>query len=175
MAEDSPCRRTPSTMPSSVHSMGGVYHVGWAKRSVPTNDQQTVSSRRDGGHGAAAPLPTLLSPHYALNQPLASPVKEKYKPAAVRAQETISMALSSSRPASPMICTSEMSDSTSAANSAQRGQFLRRWAASQTKDTSSRIRPPAITVDTMIMGSVISALGVRSWNATDSASSVSDR
>jgi hypothetical protein len=32
MAEDSPCRRTPSTIPSSVHSMGRVYHVGWAKR-----------------------------------------------------------------------------------------------------------------------------------------------
>ena len=27
MAEDSPCRRTPSTMPSSVHSMGGVYRI----------------------------------------------------------------------------------------------------------------------------------------------------
>src|SRR6202162_1474978 len=111
MAEDSPCRRTPSTMPSSVHSIGGVYHVGWAKRSVPTNDQQTVSSRRDGGHGASAPLPTLLSPCYALNQPLASPVKEKYSPAAVRAQETTSIPLSNCTPHSPTICTSEIADS----------------------------------------------------------------
>src|ERR1700761_1333948 len=27
MAEDSPCRRTPSTMPSSVHSMVQVYRI----------------------------------------------------------------------------------------------------------------------------------------------------
>jgi hypothetical protein len=27
MAEDSPCRLTPSTMPSSVHSMGRVYRI----------------------------------------------------------------------------------------------------------------------------------------------------
>src|ERR1700761_4161850 len=27
MAEDSPCRRTPSTMPSSVHSMAQVYRI----------------------------------------------------------------------------------------------------------------------------------------------------
>jgi hypothetical protein len=32
--------------------------------------------------------------YYALNQPCASPVKEKYSPAAVSAHETISMALS---------------------------------------------------------------------------------
>src|SRR3981189_1249314 len=70
---------------------------------------------------------------YALNQPRASPVKEKYSPAAVRAHETISMPLSSCRPLSPTICTSEMTDSTNEATSAQRGQFLRRWAASQTK------------------------------------------
>jgi len=47
--------------------------------------------------------------------------------------ETISMPLSSCRPLSPMICTSEMIESTNAAASAQRGQFLRRCAASQTK------------------------------------------
>src|SRR6202011_3623930 len=54
-------------------------------------------------HRAALRADPLASPRnddYALNQPLASPVKEKYKPAAVRAQETISMALSSSRPLS---------------------------------------------------------------------------
>ena len=70
---------------------------------------------------------------YALNQPLASPVKEKYSPAAVSTQETISMPVSNSRPFTPIICTSEIAESTSAAASIQRGQFLRRRAASQTK------------------------------------------
>src|SRR5665647_3397126 len=85
------------------------------------------------------------------------------------------MALSNCTPLSPITCTSEITDKTSAAASTQRGQFFRRWAASQTRNTSSRIMPPAITVATMIMDSVISPPGVRSWNATDSASSVSDR
>ena len=35
--------------------------------------------------------------------------------------------------------------------------------------------PPCIRVETAIAWSVIWPLGVRSWNATDSASSVSDR
>ena len=43
------------------------------------------------------------------------------------------MPLSSSTPFSPITCTSEITDSTSAAASTQRGQFLRRCAASQTK------------------------------------------
>ena len=33
MAEDSPCRRTPSTMPSSVHSMGGSVQDSDGRRS----------------------------------------------------------------------------------------------------------------------------------------------
>src|SRR5450759_2008875 len=85
------------------------------------------------------------------------------------------MPLSNWTPLSPMTCASEITESTRAAASTQRGQFLRRCAASQTKNTSSRIMPPAIAVATMIIGAVISAFGVRSWNATDSASSVSDR
>ena len=40
--------------------------------------------------------PGMTTNHSALNQPWASPVKEKYSPAAVSAQETISMPLSSS-------------------------------------------------------------------------------
>src|SRR5450631_2127944 len=39
----------------------------------------------------------------------------------------------------------------------------------------SRIRQAAITVAIMMVDSVASALGVRSWNATDNASSTSDR
>src|SRR5580692_841888 len=68
-----------------------------------------------------------------LNQPWASPVNEKYRPAAVRAQETTSIALSSCMPLSPRISASEITESTNEATSAQRGQFLRRCAASQTK------------------------------------------
>ncbi len=70
---------------------------------------------------------------HIVDAPLASPVKEKYSPAAVKAHDTISMALSSCTPLSPMICTSEITESTRAAASAQRGQFLSRLAASQTK------------------------------------------
>src|SRR4051812_13884955 len=70
---------------------------------------------------------------HASNHPTASPVKEKYSPAAVSAQEITSMPLSNARPFSPISCTREITDSTSAAASAQRGQFLRRSAASQTK------------------------------------------
>src|SRR4051794_8399650 len=93
----------------------------------------------------AAPRPGHERPQ-ALNQPLASPVKEKYSPVAVSAQETTSIALSSCTPLSPMICASEITESASEASSAQRGQFLRRCAASQTKKTSSRIRKAAIMV-----------------------------
>src|SRR5664279_2757911 len=113
--------------------------------------------------------------NHPLNQPCASPVKEKYSPAAVSAQETISMALSSSTPLEPIVCASEMTDSTSEASSTQRGQFFRRRAARPTKYTINRIRPAAITVAAAIVDPETSALGVRSWNATDSASSVSDR
>src|SRR5437762_8935855 len=70
---------------------------------------------------------------YALNQPTASPVKEKYSPAAVSTQDTTSMALSSCTPLAEITCTSEITDSTSAAASTQRGQFLRCCAASRTK------------------------------------------
>src|SRR5450755_1466027 len=86
------------------------------------------------GTARRAPLPTLHFPDsYALNQPLASPVKEKYSPAAVRMQETISIALSTCTPLSPVICNSEITESPNEATSTQRGQFLRFWAASQTK------------------------------------------
>src|ERR1700720_2434994 len=71
--------------------------------------------------------------NYALNQPCASPVKEKYKPAAVSAQDTTSMVLSICSPPSPTIWNSEITESASEASSTQRGQFFRRWAASQTK------------------------------------------
>src|SRR5882757_3715472 len=70
---------------------------------------------------------------YPLNQPRASPVKEKYSPEAVRKQEKISMQLSSCRPLSPMICTSEITENTNEAISTQRGQFLRCCAASRTR------------------------------------------
>ena len=43
------------------------------------------------------------------------------------------MALSSCTPLSPITWISEITDKTNAAASAQRGQFLRCWAASQTK------------------------------------------
>src|SRR5712672_2542585 len=76
--------------------------------------------------------PEMTMPH-ALNQPLASPVKEQYSPASVSAQDTMSTKLSSCTPLSPITCVNEIVDSTSAAASAQRGQFLRRCAASQTK------------------------------------------
>jgi hypothetical protein len=69
----------------------------------------------------------------ASNHPTASPVKEKYSPAAVSAQEITSMPLSNARPFSPISCTREITDSTRAATSTQRGQLLRCWAASQTK------------------------------------------
>ena len=46
------------------------------------------ASLQDSGEGRS----------YALNQPTASPVKEKYSPAAVSAQDTTSMALSSCTP-----------------------------------------------------------------------------
>src|SRR6266540_7129386 len=135
MAEVSACRRTPSTMPSSVHSMAGVYrnsaHVGWAKRKR-AHHRSTNCVAWGGGHGAKSAFahPTQV---YALNQPTASPVKEKYNPAAVSAQEITSMPLSNCTPLSPITCTSEITDSTRAAASAKRGQLLRRWAASQTK------------------------------------------
>ena len=74
-----------------------------------------------------------------------------------------------------MTCTSVIAESAKAADSTQRGQFLRCRAASRTKWTSSRIRATAIRLSTMIIDSVICAVGVRSRNATDSASSVSDR
>jgi hypothetical protein len=70
----------------------------------------------------AAPRP---GARHALNQPLASPVKEKYSPAAVRKHETTSMALSSCNPLSPITCSSDITENTSAAVSTQRGQFLR--------------------------------------------------
>src|SRR5664279_4465982 len=86
------------------------------------------------------------------------------------------MLLSSSRPPlSPMACQSDATENNSAAASTQRGQFLRRRAASQTKYSSSRIRKPAIAVAIVIVEEVTPASGVRSWNATDSASSISDR
>ena len=84
------------------------------------------------GHGAidAPDAPTLRNCEpYALNQPCASPVKEKYSPAAVSTQETISMPLSSSTPLSPITATSEITDSTRTAANTQRGQFLRCCAA----------------------------------------------
>src|SRR6266404_8721355 len=52
---------------------------------------------------------------YALNQPTASPVKEKYRPAAVSAQDTTSIALSSCTPLAAITCTNESTDSTRAA------------------------------------------------------------
>src|SRR5882757_4993979 len=132
MAEDSPCRRTPSTMPSSVHSMGGSVqdsveirsHSGTRRLARTSGAQLRIGESRDSGFDAFASPRNDGGYYYALNQPRASPVKEKYSPAAVRAQETISMALSNCRPPSPMICTSEITDSTREANSAQRGQFL---------------------------------------------------
>src|SRR6266508_1002649 len=62
-----------------------------------------------GGHGAKSAFahPTQV---YALNQPTASPVKEKYNPAAVSAQEITSMPLSNCTPLSPITCTSEITD-----------------------------------------------------------------
>src|ERR1700749_5056597 len=87
----------------------------------------------------------------------------------------ISMPLSKARPLSPRICNSERTDSTSEPISTQRGQFFRRWAASQTRKTSNRIRPAAVKVAVVTIESVMSGAGVRSWNATDNASSVSDR
>src|SRR5580693_50292 len=81
--------------PHRPHAVAGLQQ-GPHPRAGPATHQAemaAMAARQDGGHGATAPLPTLLSPCYALNQPLASPVKEKYNPAAVRAQETISMAL----------------------------------------------------------------------------------
>ena len=38
-----------------ARSRSRIQFVGWAKRSVPTNQDEAV--RRDGGHGARAPLP----------------------------------------------------------------------------------------------------------------------
>src|SRR4029079_6467270 len=90
------------------------------------------------------------------------------------AQETTSIPLSICTPLSPIACASEIIDNTSDAASTQRGQLLRRCAQSPTQITSNGIMTPAITVATLIIRSVISAVGVRSWNATDSASSVSD-
>src|SRR5829696_8115619 len=135
MAEVSPCRRTPSTMPSSVHSMEwslqdfGTCRVGKAQRA---HHRSTNRVAWDGGHGAKTAFAHPTHAH-ALNHPTASPVKEKYNPAAVSAQEITSIPLSNCTPLSPITCTSEITDSTRAAASAKRGQFLRRWAASQTK------------------------------------------
>src|SRR6266567_5633051 len=161
MALVSPCRRTPNTMPSSVHSMRRVYRISLVGAAV-----STPSFRGDAKHrtrnleisGFAAFDAPRNDEGYALNQPRASPVKEKYSPAAVSAQETISMPLSNCSPLSPIICTSEMTESTREATSAQRGQFLRRCAASQTKYTSNRIKQAAITVATVIIDPVLSTL-----------------
>src|SRR5258707_10934788 len=68
----------------------------------------TVPALRSGMKNAA-PRPGHES-DYALNQPLASPVKEKYSPAAVRAQETTSIALSSCNPPAPITCSSETTE-----------------------------------------------------------------
>src|SRR5258708_2821971 len=89
------------------------YHVGWAKRSVCPPIQSTNSVASGWWHGAEMRLcpPYASSEHHPLNQPWASPVKEKYNPAAVRAQDTTSMALSSCNPLSPMPCTSEITES----------------------------------------------------------------
>ena len=120
--------------------------------------------------------PVMREDNYALNQPTASPVKEKYSPAAVSAQETISMRAvelhavvadhlrqrdhrqaPAPRPAP------------SAASSCAAARRARR-----NRPAAGSCRPPSRSPP-LIICSVISAVGVRSWNATDSASSVSDR
>src|SRR6185437_3183082 len=127
------CRRTPSTMPSSAHSMVSSVQDSRDDRSyrtsvIPDAPCGADPESRDSGFDAShRPGMTIRNVH-PLNQPCASPVKEKYSPAAVSEQETISMALSSSTPLSPIVCASETTDSTSEATSTQRGQFFRRWA-----------------------------------------------
>jgi hypothetical protein len=64
MADDSPCRRTPSTMPSSVHSMRGLY------RNPPMS--AAISPAVISGFDALA-SPEMAASGYALNQPCASP------------------------------------------------------------------------------------------------------
>ena len=100
----------------------GAYRVGKAQRA---HQRSTNCVASDGGHDAKRAFAYAAHAH-ALNQPTASPVKEKYSPAAVSAQEITSMPLSNSTPLTPMICTSEITDSTKAAANTQRGQFLRR-------------------------------------------------
>jgi hypothetical protein len=96
-----PCRRTPSTMPfvGPFHEpefTGFRRQIGWAKRSVPTNDQQLCRSAWWARRKARSlPMPRTLT---ASNHPDRIAGEEKYSPAAVSAQEITSMPLSNSSP-----------------------------------------------------------------------------
>ena len=70
-------------------------------------DSARGRSRHCRVRGVLAQRNNGLTSTQPLNQPCPSPVKEKYRPAAVSAQDTISIALSSWRPFWPMSTTSE--------------------------------------------------------------------
>ena len=105
---------------------GGLVHAGQPLYQIdPRLYKATLDTSRAEIESAEATLATSAAKLRRYNA-----LSDK---AAVSAQETISMALSSSTPESPRLCASEMTDSTNEPTSTQRGQFFRRCAASLTK------------------------------------------
>ena len=121
-----------------------------------------------------ADLPTATKQHHASNQPFGVPVKEKYSPAAVSPQDTISMALSIPCPSRRCICTSERPKARAPPTAPSAASSCAAARPAGRNRQSSRIMRPTITVAIVIICSVISASGVRSCNAIDRASSIND-
>src|SRR5215470_3895098 len=113
----------------TIRSIGLLMVLSSSKASLPPTTAHSSSFRQirlwQGGIESA--------PDHASNQSFASPVKDRYSPNAVSAQDTVSTSTSNWMPRSPITCASEIKESASAAESAQRGQLFLRRAASQTK------------------------------------------